>query len=98
MDGDTSRSSSSRTKRLTLELNKHGRSYVFHLCTRRLSLGKHGKIQYYWMDRSQLYSLRTSDKGACNFQNCLAHWWSSMQIENLEHDLDQQIHFVWALT
>src|SRR5262245_13395519 len=81
---------------LTATLCLRGHEYAFRLYTRKLRLGDYGTVDYYWMDSSQFRNLR-SEASAANFRAVVGYWAAAMHASRLQHDLDQQVHYVLAV-
>jgi hypothetical protein len=80
----------------TATLRLRGHEFAFRLFTRPLRLGDSGTVQYYWMDSSQFRNMRT-EAAAANFRSVVGFWAAAMREVRLQHDLDQQIHYVLAV-
>src|SRR4051794_19245226 len=81
----------------TAVITTRGHELAFRLCTRPLTLGGHGTVQYYWMDSSQFRIARSRRGGdPANFRNCLSHWWLTMESMGLGDDPTQLEHLILA--
>lgn len=78
-------------------LSLQGQEFPFRLFCRPVRLGEFGTVQYYWMDSSQFRSLRTAAEAA-NFRAVVGFWYAGMQHEGVHNDLDNQIHYILAVT
>jgi hypothetical protein len=81
---------------LTATLRLRGHDFAFRLFTRPLRLGDYGTVQYYWMDSSQFRDLR-AEASAANFRSVIGFWAAAVHEMGLQHDPDQQVHYVLAV-
>lgn len=81
-----------RTSRVAVEMELHGTPLTFILNGRRLALGDHASIDYYWMDASAFRRKTFS----ANFRNCMLHASAVSQAMGW-HDTEQTAHLIWAL-
>jgi len=80
-----------KTRSVNVELELQGTPLVFKLYGRRLDLGEHASIDYYWMDASEFRKKEFSK----NFQNCMLH---ARAITMCWQDGPEQMsQLVWAL-
>ena len=82
---------------LVATLTLRGREFPFRIFSRPIRLDSYGTVQYYWMDSSQFRSLRTAADLA-NFRSAIGFWTAGMQQIGAHRDIDQQIHFILAVT
>ena len=80
---------------LPATIQLRGQDYTFRLYNRPLKLGDYGMVDYYWMDSSQFRNLR-SEAECSNFRSILGFWAAAMHEDGVQHELDQQIHYVLA--
>jgi hypothetical protein len=80
---------------LTATLRLGGQDWPFRVYTRSLALGSSGRVQYYWMDSSQLRNPR-SEAAQVNFRSIVGFWGAAMQ-EMGWWDLDQEVNYVLAV-
>lgn len=82
-----------QTTRHVVELELYGTPLTFSLHGRRLALGDHASIDYYWMDGSEF----RKKKFSANFRNCMLHARAVTHEMGWQDDTEQMAHLVWAL-